>query len=87
MSEDIGGLVETFELGKLELRAGDVLIVKVPVWAGASEIERMIGRLREVVPDDVKIVITDREVEFFVLRWSSLAALTEQVRRLEQVLG
>ena len=81
------GLVERVAVGVLDLEAGDVLIVKVLERIGEAQRQRLRDELESAVPDDVKIAITDSDVEFFVLRRSTLKDLEEQVRRLERMLG
>ena len=81
------GLVERVAVGVLDLEAGDVLIVKVLERIGEAQRQRLRDELESAVPDDVKIAITDSDVEFFVLRRSTLKDLEEQARRLERMLG
>jgi hypothetical protein len=60
-------IIGAFEIGKLQLKDGDVLVVKTDRPMSHDAAERTRKHLKGLLPRDVAIMIIDRGVELSVL--------------------
>ncbi len=60
-------IVGAFEIGKLQLHDGDVLVVKTDRPLSIDATDRVRKHLKGLLPRDVTIMIIDRGVELSVL--------------------
>lgn len=60
-------IIGAFEIGKLQLRDGDVLVIKTDRPMSHDATERVRKHLKGLLPRDVTIMIIDRGVELSVL--------------------
>lgn len=60
-------IIGAFEIGKLQLKDGDVLIVKTERPMSNDVTERVRKHLKGLLPRDVTVMIIDRGVELSVL--------------------
>ncbi len=67
MNEVAIKIVGAFEIGKLQLRDGDVLVVKTDRPLSTDATDRVRKHLKGLLPRDVTIMIIDRGVELSVL--------------------
>jgi hypothetical protein len=51
--------VEKFEIAKLELRPGDILLVKTESKLSGVGTERMVSMFKQAIPEDVKVIVTE----------------------------
>lgn len=65
-------IIGAFEIGKLQLRDGDVLVVKTDRPMSHDVTERVRKHLKGLLPRDVTIMIIDRGVEVSVLTKSEI---------------
>lgn len=60
-------IIGAFEIGKLQLKDGDVLVVKTDRPMSHDVTEKVRKHLKGLLPRDVTIMIIDRGVELSVL--------------------
>lgn len=60
-------IIGAFEIGKLQLKDGDVLVVKTERPMSNDVTERVRKHLKGLLPRDVTVMIIDRGVELSVL--------------------
>lgn len=60
-------IIRAFEIGKLQLKDGDVLVVKTDRPMSHDATERVRKHLKSLLPRDVTIMIIDQGVDLSVL--------------------
>ncbi len=55
------------EFGKVELKAGDIFMIRFSGRISTSEYEHLYKSLREILPADVKIMILEENVQVGVI--------------------
>lgn len=73
MNEVAIKIIGAFEIGKLQLRDGDVLVVKTDRPMSHDATERTRKHLKGLLPQGVTIMIIDRGVELSVLSKTEIA--------------
>ncbi len=72
MNEVAIKIIGAFEIGKLQLQDGDILVVKTDRPMSIEATERARKHLKGLLPRDVTIMIIDRGVELSVLTKSEI---------------
>ncbi len=65
-------IIGAFEIGKLQLKAGDVLVVKTDRPMSQDATDRTRKHLAGLLPQDVKCLIIDRGVNLSILSKSEI---------------
>lgn len=59
--------IERFEIAKLELRPGDLLVAKINMRVTSEVIDQIRESIARCVPDGVKFVVLDETIDFSVI--------------------